>query len=95
MQGTPENVADQDLAARLAAIQARIAAAAQAASRAADSVTLVAVSKTQGIDAVLAAMQAGVQYSYVKRIAFSGKDGVRPDTDDNLLFFSLRYLPFQ
>jgi hypothetical protein len=39
-------------------------------------------------------LQAGVQYSYVKQIAFSAKGG-KPDTDDNLLFFTLRYLPFQ
>jgi hypothetical protein len=39
-------------------------------------------------------VQAGVQYSYVKKIAFSAKGG-KPDTDDNLLFFTLRYLPFQ
>ena len=39
-------------------------------------------------------VQAGFQYSYVKRIAFSGTAG-RPSTDDNILFFSLRFLPFQ
>ena len=39
-------------------------------------------------------VQAGVQYEYVKKIAFSGKGG-RPETDDNMVYFSLRYLPFQ
>jgi hypothetical protein len=39
-------------------------------------------------------LQAGAQYSYVKKIAFSGVGG-RPSTDENMVFFSLRYLPFQ
>ena len=43
----------------MAAIQGRIAAAAQAAGRAADSVTLVAVSKTHDAGAVSAAWHAG------------------------------------
>jgi pyridoxal phosphate enzyme (YggS family) len=50
---------DQTLASRLAAIRARIAAAAQASGRIAADVTLVAVSKTQPVEAVRAAMQAG------------------------------------
>ncbi len=39
-------------------------------------------------------LQAGVQYSYVKKIAFHGVGG-KPDTDENIAFFTLRYLPFQ
>ena len=58
---------DQDLAAplaaaiagRLTAVRDRIAAAAAAAGRAPDSVTLVAVSKFHGADAVIAALGAG------------------------------------
>jgi pyridoxal phosphate enzyme (YggS family) len=47
------------IAANLAAIRARIAAAARAADRAEGSVTLVAVSKTHGAEAVEAALAAG------------------------------------
>ena len=39
-------------------------------------------------------VQAGAEYSYVKKIAFKGTGG-KPDTDENIVFFSLRYLPFQ
>jgi hypothetical protein len=39
-------------------------------------------------------VQAGAEYSYIKKIAFSGIGG-KPSTDENLVFFSLRYLPFQ
>ena len=45
-------------------------------------------------------VQAGVQYSYTKREAFhgafntSGSVGSTPSTDENTLFFSIRYLPF-
>ena len=39
-------------------------------------------------------VQAGAEYSYVKKIAFHGTGG-KPDTDDNVVFFTLRYLPFQ
>ena len=39
-------------------------------------------------------MQAGAQYSYTRKEAFSGAGG-SPKTDDNMLFFSFRYLPFQ
>ena len=45
--------------ANLQEVRARIAAAAEAAGRAADAVTLLAVSKTQPAAAVLAALQAG------------------------------------
>ena len=39
-------------------------------------------------------MLAGAQYSYTKRIAFHGVGGT-PKTDENAVFVSLRYLPFQ
>jgi pyridoxal phosphate enzyme (YggS family) len=48
-----------DIAANLASVRARIAAAAQAAGRLAEAVTLVAVCKTYGRDAVVAALAAG------------------------------------
>ena len=44
---------------------------------------------------------AGLQYSYTKRTAFhgaanaSGSLGATPKTDENVGFFTLRYLPFQ
>ncbi len=47
------------IAARLAEVRASIAAAARAAGRAADSVTLVAVSKTHSVAAIEAALAAG------------------------------------
>lgn len=50
-----------DVAANLARVRARIAAAAAAAGRAPDSVALVAVSKTHTAAAVLAAIAAGQQ----------------------------------
>jgi pyridoxal phosphate enzyme (YggS family) len=49
----------QTVAANLAAVRGRIAAAARAAGRAAESVTLVAVSKTHPAAAVRAALAAG------------------------------------
>lgn len=48
-----------DVGANLAAVRARIASAAKSAGRAADAVTLVAVSKTHGVDAIRAALAAG------------------------------------
>ena len=50
---------EPDIAANLRLIQARIAAAALAAGRSAQDVTLVAVSKTKPIEAVRAALAAG------------------------------------
>jgi len=50
---------EPDIAANLRLVQARIAAAALAAGRRAQDVTLVAVSKTKPIDAVRAALAAG------------------------------------
>ena len=49
----------EPISANLAAVQGRIETAARAAGRAADAVTLVAVSKTQPADAVRAALAAG------------------------------------
>ncbi len=54
-----EVLSSQVVAANLATVRRRIEAAAEAAGRAADAVALVAVSKTQPIDAVRAALQAG------------------------------------
>ena len=48
-----------DIAANLASVRARIAAAAAAAGRQASAVSLVAVSKSHGADAVAAAIAAG------------------------------------
>jgi hypothetical protein len=48
-----------EIGANLAAVRGRIAAAAQGADRAADAVTLVAVSKTKPAEAVRAALAAG------------------------------------
>jgi len=50
---------EQELARRLAAVRARLAAAAQAAGRSPGDVHLVAVSKTHGESAVRAALAAG------------------------------------
>ncbi len=44
-------------------------------------------------------IQSGIQYSYTKRDIFKGVTapggGGNKGTDDNMVFFSLRYLPFQ
>ncbi|MCQ8240052.1 hypothetical protein [Rhizosaccharibacter radicis] len=39
-------------------------------------------------------LQSGVQYSYTKRAVWSGVGG-NPTTDNNIVMFSFRYLPFQ
>lgn len=39
-------------------------------------------------------VKVGAQYSYTYLTSFSGAGG-SPHTDDNMVFFSLRYLPFQ
>ena len=36
----------------------------------------------------------GAQYSYTRLSAFSGAGGVRPTTDDSMIFTSIRYYPF-
>ena len=48
------------IAARVAAVRARIEAAARGAGRAPDAVRLVAATKTQSVDAIRAAVAAGV-----------------------------------
>jgi len=53
------SIAASDIAANLADIRGRIAIAAQAAGRAADGVTLIAVSKGHDVEAVRAALAAG------------------------------------
>jgi PLP dependent protein len=53
------SMTDHPIAAALAAVRARVAAAAMAAARDPRAITLVAVSKTHGIDAVRAAIAAG------------------------------------
>ena len=50
---------EEVIAANLAVVRGRIDAAARAAGRASDSVTLVAVGKTHGADAIRAALAAG------------------------------------
>lgn len=39
-------------------------------------------------------LQAGMQYSYTRRFVFQGV-GATPVTDNNMVFFSFRYFPFQ
>ena len=48
-----------DIAANLAGVEARVAAAARDANRAADSVTVVAITKLHGADRITAALRAG------------------------------------
>ncbi len=44
-------------------------------------------------------IQTGMQYSYTRRTIYKGVSALggsgNASTDDNMLFFSLRYLPFQ
>jgi pyridoxal phosphate enzyme (YggS family) len=72
------------IAANLAAVRARIAAAADAAGRAADGVTLVAVSKTHPADSVRAALQAGQRVFGENRVqeALAKFPGLRRDFPD-------------
>ena len=39
-------------------------------------------------------MQVGTQWSYTRKTAFYGVGGA-PRTDENMVYFSFRYLPFQ
>ncbi len=39
-------------------------------------------------------MQTGIQYSYTRKTAFEGVGG-SPKTDENMVYLSFRYLPFQ
>jgi pyridoxal phosphate enzyme (YggS family) len=57
-----------DIAANLAAVKAHIAQAARAASRTPESVTLVAVAKTQPAEAVVAALRAGQRHFGENRV---------------------------
>jgi len=72
------------IAANLAAVRARIAAAAEAAGRAADAVSLVAVSKTHPADSVRAALQAGQRVFGENRVqeALAKFPGLRGDFPD-------------
>src|SRR2546429_3944647 len=74
----------QVIAANLAAVRARIEAAATAAGRAADAVTLVAVSKTHPADSVRAALQAGQRVFGENRVqeAIAKFPGLRRDFPD-------------
>ena len=78
------------IAANLAAVRARIAAAADVAGRAADGVTLVAVSKTHPTDSVRAALQAGQRVFGENRVQealtkFPGLRGEFPDLQLHLI----------
>ena len=72
------------IAANLAAVRARIEAAARAADRPADAVTLVAVSKTHPADSVRAALQAGQRIFGENRVqeAIAKFPGLRDDYPD-------------
>ena len=72
------------IAANLAAVRTRIEAAATAAGRGADAVTLVAVSKTQPADSVRAALQAGQRVFGENRVqeALAKFPGLRGDFPD-------------
>jgi len=74
----------QVIAANLAAVRARIEAAATAAGRGADAVTLVAVSKPQPADSVRAALQAGQRVFGENRVqeALAKFPGLRRDFPD-------------
>jgi pyridoxal phosphate enzyme (YggS family) len=54
-------ISPQNLAERLRLVRARIATAASAAGRPADCVTLVAVSKTHGVETIRAAAELGIR----------------------------------
>jgi pyridoxal phosphate enzyme (YggS family) len=72
------------IAANLAAVHARIEAAARAAARPADAATLVAVSKTHPADSVRAALQAGQRIFGENRVqeAIAKFPGLRGDYPD-------------
>jgi pyridoxal phosphate enzyme (YggS family) len=75
---------EEVIAANLAVVRARIEAAAGAAGRAADAVTLVAVSKTHPADAVRAALAAGQRAFGENRVqeALAKFPGLRRDFPD-------------
>jgi pyridoxal phosphate enzyme (YggS family) len=73
-----------EIEANLAAVRARIEGAARAAARAADAVTLVAVSKTHPADSVRAALRAGQRVFGENRVqeAIAKFPGLRRDFPD-------------
>jgi pyridoxal phosphate enzyme (YggS family) len=73
-----------EIEANLAAVRARIEGAARAAARAADAVTLVAVSKMHPADSVRAALQAGQRVFGENRVqeAIAKFPGLRRDFPD-------------
>jgi pyridoxal phosphate enzyme (YggS family) len=76
-----------DIGANLAAVRGRIAAAAETAGRAADAVTLVAVSKTKPAEHVRAALAAGQRVFGENRVqeALGKFPGLRRDYPDLVL----------
>jgi PLP dependent protein len=79
-----EAVFSEIIRANLTAVRDRITAAARAASRAADAVTLVAVSKTQPVEAVRAALLAGQRIFGENRVqeALAKYPGLRSEIPD-------------
>jgi pyridoxal phosphate enzyme (YggS family) len=77
-------VMEDQIAANLAAVEGRIRGAAEAAGRAADAVTLVAVSKTQPAAAVRAALGAGQRVFGENRVqeALTKYPALRPEFPD-------------
>ena len=81
---------EESIAANLAAVRGRIEAAARAAGRPAEAVSLVAVSKTQPADAVRAALKAGQRVFGENRVQeglakFPGLRGEFPDLELHLI----------
>jgi hypothetical protein len=81
---------EEVIAANLAAVRGRIDAAAQAAGRATGAVTLVAVGKTHGADAIRAALAAGQRVFGENRVQealgkFPGLRGEFPDLTLHLI----------
>src|SRR6266513_4240381 len=76
-----------EIEANLAEVRARIEGAARAAARAADAVTLVAVSKTHPADSARAALQAGQRVFGENRVqeAIAKFPGLRRDFPDLVL----------
>ncbi|TMJ60880.1 MAG: YggS family pyridoxal phosphate-dependent enzyme [Alphaproteobacteria bacterium] len=77
----------QEIGANLSAVRGRIEGAARAAGRAADAVTLVAVSKTHPADSVRAALAAGQRVFGENRVqeALAKFPGLRGDFPDLIL----------
>jgi pyridoxal phosphate enzyme (YggS family) len=84
------SIAASDIAANLAQVRARIERAAEAAGRAADSATLIAVSKGHPADAALAAIAAGQRTFGENRVQeakakFPALRGAHPELDLHLI----------